>query len=343
MVIMISKTQDSLMQYWPKVWNVPMVSIRCTTYNHESYIRQAIDGFLMQETTFPFEVVIHDDASTDRTADIIREYEVKYPRIIKPIYEIENQYSKRDGSLAKIVDAACVGKYIALCEGDDFWTDAKKLQKQVDFLENNPDYGMCYTNFNVYLERNKSLQKSCFSNQPQKYTSEYDLKKWIVSGGYVAPMTWLVRNNLWQNRRNDKISSPDGTFVYFAFFLRNSRVFCLKNETTATYRIIKESAVHTTFLKNAYQRFRSLHKTQLTLVDKYLEGAEKKEAINVINKKYYKLGLKLFVAFDDKEEINQAKKWMKKNLITSMLFLISRIKCFRLCYLYLYRLYYKVK
>ena len=331
------------MQNWPLVWNSPMVSIRCATYNHALYIAQTLDGFLMQKTDFPFEIVVHDDASTDKTADIIREYAAKYPRIIKPIYETENQYSKKDGSLARIIDAACKGKYVAFCEGDDFWVDEKKLQKQVDFLENNPDYGMCYTNFNVYNERKKTLQPSCFSNQPQKYPSEYDLKKWIVSEGYVAPMTWLVKNSLWQNKRSDNIPSPDGTFVYFAYFLKNSKVFCMKKETTATYRIVRGSAVHTVFVENMYKRYKAFHATQLSLADRYLDEEDKNEAIIAINKRYYEICLKLFVAIDDKEEIIQSKKWVKKNWITSILYIVSKIRILRLCYLYLYQFYYKVR
>lgn len=118
----------------------PLVSISCITYNHESYIRECLDGFLMQETNFPFEVLIHDDASTDKTADIIREYEAKYPDIIKPIYQTENQWSKRKGGInIRFNFNRAQGKYIAMCEGDDYWTDPLKLQKQVDFLEANED------------------------------------------------------------------------------------------------------------------------------------------------------------------------------------------------------------
>jgi len=121
-----------------------MVSISCLTYNHERYIRDALEGFVMQKTDFRFEAIVHDDASTDGTADIIREYAEKYPDIIKPIYETENQYSKHDGSLGRIMDAVCIGKYIAYCEGDDYWTNPLKLQKQVDFLETHPDYSIAF-------------------------------------------------------------------------------------------------------------------------------------------------------------------------------------------------------
>ena len=113
-----------------------VVSIQCLTYNHAKYIRQCLDGFLMQQTDFRFEAIVHDDASTDGTADIIREYAAKYPDIIKPILEKENQYSKGiSGYITNLVNKHCLGKYIAICEGDDYWTDSSKLQKQVDALE----------------------------------------------------------------------------------------------------------------------------------------------------------------------------------------------------------------
>ena len=131
------------MKEWPANWAVPVVSVRCTTFNQELYIAKALDSFLMQKTNFPFEIIAHDDASSDRTADIIREYVAKYPKIIKPIYENENQYSKRDGSLRRIVDAACNGVYIAYCEGDDFWCDENKLQRQYEAMEKHPECSLC--------------------------------------------------------------------------------------------------------------------------------------------------------------------------------------------------------
>lgn len=127
----------------------PTVTIWCLVYNHESYLRQCLDGFVMQKTNFPFEALVHDDASTDGSAKIIMEYAKKYPNIIKPILEEENQYSKHDGSLMRLQVEKCTGKYIAFCEGDDYWTDPYKLQKQVDFMEANLDYGLCHTDFDL--------------------------------------------------------------------------------------------------------------------------------------------------------------------------------------------------
>jgi len=125
--------------------NEILVSIHCLVYNHEPYIRDCLEGFVMQKTNFPFEAIVHDDASTDKSADIIREYAEKYPHIIKPIYQTENQYSKKNGAIGRAINAITRGKNIALCEGDDYWTDPLKLQKQVDFLESHPDYSMSCT------------------------------------------------------------------------------------------------------------------------------------------------------------------------------------------------------
>ena len=121
----------------------PLVTIRCLVYNHEPYLRQCLDGFVMQKTNFPFEAIVHDDASTDRSAEIIREYAEKYPNIIKPIFETENLYSKHDGSIRKVMYEHTKGKYVAICEGDDYWIDPYKLQKQVDILESNTNIGLC--------------------------------------------------------------------------------------------------------------------------------------------------------------------------------------------------------
>jgi len=123
-----------------------VVSVLCTAYNHEKYIRSALDGFVNQKTNFRYEVLINDDASTDHTAAIIAEYEAKYPDIIKPVYQTENQYSKGVSITKSILFPQSKGKYTAICEGDDYWCDENKLQKQVDFLESHEGYAACVHN-----------------------------------------------------------------------------------------------------------------------------------------------------------------------------------------------------
>lgn len=139
--------------------NNVMVSVFCLAYNHEKYIRDCLDGFVNQKTNFKFEVIVHDDASTDNTANIIRDYAEKYPDFIKPIFQKVNQYSKGGSIVQNIIYPKLVGKYVACCEGDDYWCDLDKLQKQVDIMEANPEYVACVHPTKVinYLEHKESL------------------------------------------------------------------------------------------------------------------------------------------------------------------------------------------
>lgn len=170
-----------------------MLTIRCITYNHEPYIRQCLEGFVMQKTNFRFEAIVHDDASTDGTADIIREFADKYPGIIKPIFETENQYSKHDGSIRRIMDAHTHGKYVAICEGDDYWTDPLKLQKQVDFMEGHPDHSLCFhAHFREYADGRKELDA-----RYDKNIEFCPVKDAILGGGgYMATNSMLFRKEL---------------------------------------------------------------------------------------------------------------------------------------------------
>ncbi|MCH4240590.1 MAG: glycosyltransferase [Prevotella sp.] len=171
-----------------------IVSIHCTVFNHAPYLRQCLDGFVMQKTDFPFEAIVHDDASTDGSAKIIHEYAEKYPDIIKPIFEIENQYSKHDGSLNRIMEAHMRGKYIAFCEGDDYWIDPCKLQNQVDFLEAHKDYSMVCSKAKLYSELRK-----CISGETLCYSNDRDLKNQdiILKGGlYIPTCSILFRKKI---------------------------------------------------------------------------------------------------------------------------------------------------
>lgn len=136
------KSEQALIERWGGKTE-PLLSIVCLTYNHASFIRKTLESFLQQETDFPFEVIVHDDASTDTTAAIVADYAARYPSIIKPIYQTQNQFSLGVPFSTRLF-ARAAGKYIAYCEGDDYWTDPSKLQQQVDFLEQHRDYVITY-------------------------------------------------------------------------------------------------------------------------------------------------------------------------------------------------------
>ena len=171
------------------------VSVVCNAYNHELYIRNALEGFVNQKTTFPFEVLVHDDASTDGTADIIREFEEMYPELIKPIYETENQYSKHDGSLLRIQYGRVKGKYIAVCEGDDYWIDPLKLQKQYDALEANPQIDICATGAKI----EPATQMKGLLSPADKNTVFSPEEVILGGGGFVATASLMYRSTIRKN------------------------------------------------------------------------------------------------------------------------------------------------
>ncbi len=168
---MIKKTEIEIMQNWKGDISKPVVSICSITYNHENFIEEALDSFLMQETGFPFEIVIDDDCSPDGTANIIRKYEEKFPHIIKA-----NLREKNIGVMKNFMSnmKRAKGKYIALCEGDDYWTDNSKLQKQVDFLEANGEYVLTYTSVEGFDEN--GLIKN-YEGGAEKDLDKYNLQR----------------------------------------------------------------------------------------------------------------------------------------------------------------------
>ena len=167
-----------------------MASIVCLTFNHEKFIAEAIESFLAQRTSFPFEIIIHDDASKDKTTEIVKKYAEKYAGKITAIIQHENQYSKGIKPFAKFVMPRIRGKYIAWCEGDDFWTDPYKLQKQVEFLETNSEYVICYHNAVVINEQNQLVTNSKLPDFCKKDLTADELK----IGAWVLMLTACFRN-----------------------------------------------------------------------------------------------------------------------------------------------------
>ncbi|MDR2410234.1 MAG: glycosyltransferase [Bacteroidales bacterium] len=187
----------------------PLVSVDCTTYNHATYIRQCLDGFVMQKTNFPIEIIVHDDASTDGTADIIREYEAKYPNLIKPIYQSENQYSKGVNVWYTYVRPMMKGKYIAFCNGDDYWTDPLKLQKQVDFLESHSEYSLCTSGY--MINKNGVMIESVIKRGSQSGFAYPDEGGW-----YWKTLTAVVRR--------DSLAEYFRNYKYFKY-LKDTHLF----------------------------------------------------------------------------------------------------------------------
>lgn len=225
--------------------NAPILAIRCLAYNHEPYIRQCLDGFVMQKTDFPFIAIVHDDASTDKTAEIIREYAEKYPAIIKPIFESENQYSKHDGSIRRTMDCATPEsvKYIAICEGDDYWIDPNKLQRQVDFLEQHSDYVLSYTYYKI--NRNGTI-----IDAPTRIRPSGHVFKGLILRNFIVTNTVVCRYDLYLKAKNNIRSySQSWGMGDYPLWLELSFLggkFEYLSDATSVYRVLEESASHST-------------------------------------------------------------------------------------------------
>ena len=192
------------------------VSIICKAYNHERYIRKTLEGFVSQRTDFRFEVLIHDDASTDNTAEIIREYEAKYPDIIKPTYQSENQYSRKTPVIRDFLLPRARGKYLAWCEGDDYWSDPQKLQLQVNAMENNENCSACFCRVEfVTFDTERRVRLAPEQNFPEQVMDRgmyfthtlRDYFAWQISG-------LMVRKDVY----NQYANNPPAYRYYFSKF-----------------------------------------------------------------------------------------------------------------------------
>lgn len=258
-----------------------MVTIQCCAYNQEPYIRDCLEGFVMQQTNFRFEAIVHDDASTDGTAAIIKEYAEKYPDIIKPILETENQYSKHDGSLRRIVAEACLdGKYVAWCEGDDYWIDPLKLQKQVEFLEAHPDYSMCWTD--AFEETNGIRKPYCRYDKD----CQSPLDDIIVRGGDFIPTCSIVmRSKIYFAMPNEAKGFYCGDYPLQMWGAYMGEAYYLKKQT-CVYRFMSiGSWTAKTAQESKGEKLRHYENEKVLLdsfnklfVYKYNEAFEKREA-----------------------------------------------------------------
>lgn len=187
--------------------NLPLLSICCSAYNHENYIARALDGFLMQKVNFPFEIIVHDDASTDNTSDIIREYANRHSQIIAVIQPV-NLMSKGLNPTIEHGLLKARGKYIALCDGDDYWTDPYKLQKQVDSLEANPEYAICHHNMQVICDDGR--EPFLYNSPGQKeLTAIEDLAR----ENYISTSSCVFRNGLVKDYPDWFNDAPAGDYV----------------------------------------------------------------------------------------------------------------------------------
>jgi glycosyltransferase involved in cell wall biosynthesis len=219
----------------------PLVSICCLVYNQEKHVRQSLESLLMQRTSFQYEIILHDDASTDSTRKIVEEYSLKFPDIIKPILQKQNKYSVYGiNYLYKNVTSASTAKYIAMCAGDDYWIDPLKLQKQVDFLELNSDYGLVHTRTAKFYESKGYLMGT--------HGARVDDIEDLLTECSIAAMTVCLRSDLLR-KYQDEVRPEEHTdwttedFPTWIWFMRHSK-FKFLEDYTAVYRVHLGSISH---------------------------------------------------------------------------------------------------
>lgn len=290
--------------------NEIMVSIDCITFNHEDYIREALDSFLAQKTTFNYEILIHDDASTDKTADIIKKYQRKYPDIIKPILQKENQYSK-GVKVASINAQRAEGKYIAICEGDDYWNDIYKLQKQVDFMEEHPETSLFVHNGYEYSEKQKKNIRTVLSTEIDNRF--YSVEQILVGGGALFPTnSMLYRKEFVKNLPAFYFNAPIGDYPMTIYLGIQGDVYYSK-DIMSSYRVENpQSWAGRQFVRDEnYQARRISHKEKILKmfegIDEYTNGRYKETieklklktqfSILIYEKKYKSIKSKEYTEF----------------------------------------------
>ena len=254
----------------------PFVSIICTVFNKEPWLKKTIDSFLAQKTEFLFEIILVDDASTDGSRKIIADYQASHPDLIRAFYQDENL------RIAKTWVTICKearGQYIARCDGDDFWIDPLKLQKQVDLLASKPDCKWSNTDFDIYDEHGNFVSKAGFANQTIPLADTYE--KMLATRGFTMASTWLVDRDLMieVNQELDLTTSDDTFNLQLELFQRTSLAYL--NEATVAYTINQGSDSRPCDFRKLERRFHKLLQTQLTYLDKY-PNADFKEMTKIL-------------------------------------------------------------
>lgn len=212
--------------------SVPLVSIAVLTYNHEQFIAETIDGFLAQNTTFDFEIVIGDDASIDNTQSILKDFQDKHPKKFNIVYHKNNI-----GMIPNFVDVInrCTGKYIAFCEGDDYWLDSKKLQIQTDFLESNNEYAICFHDVKIFDQTKLELIDDNITSAKKE---DYNLDD-LTKGNFMHTPTVLLRNDF--NLPKNFNELPIGDWPLYMSMLKQRKIKKI-NRVMSVYRVHENSS-----------------------------------------------------------------------------------------------------
>lgn len=304
------------------------VSIICKTYNHEQYIEDAILSFIAQKTSFRFEIIIHDDASTDDTQSIIRRYESKYPNLIKAIYQKENTYSAGINANKQYIYPHIKGKYVSFCEGDDFWSDNNKLQKQYEFMEKHNDYTMCFHGVQVVNNKKEPI-KNRVVGPVGKETKEYKLYD-VGKSGFVHLSSMFLRAELLKHEPPEWVYSQRGGIggdVKLAIYTAlKGRVYYI-DEIMSSYRTGVNNSLMDIMRKNYSVDMKLNYENKVINLLEEISRNNKFLNLNDIDKliKYYKFrALKLQYPNSRKELKNDYNEYFSEMSETEKVKLIAK-------------------
>jgi len=343
-----------------------MVCVQCMTYNQAPYIEDALNGFTMQKTTFPFVCCIVDDASTDGEQEVIvnylnehfdlvdnkvarheetDDYVLTFARhktnlncFFAVLYLKYNHYKKKSKTpyLAQWHDNA---KYIAMCEGDDYWIIREKLEEQVGYMENHIKCTVCYTNFDIEYMKSGRVIKSAFNSLPSRYKHYKTLDDFILFTPYVCPPSWLYRAEIY-NQMNYTGIGVDGSFELFAYLMFKGETHFYSN-VTCRYRVVRESASHSLDVNKQITRRKKLLELQHKLIDKYNLNPNLKEKCE---ERYIHKNLLFFVENNFQDEINKAKRIKTKySTKEKWLLLVAKNSVLRCLLCFVHRIHNRIK
>ena len=231
-------SQDEIISHW-KYTDKVYVSCVCATFNQYSYIKETLDGFLAQKTDYRFEIVVHDDASTDGTSDILKDYQKKYPELIKLIIQKENQYSKGNRQVLAIALKMASGDYLAFCEGDDYWIDEFKLQKQILILDKYKDINLCVHDAYIYHDKDKVVTRQKFFT-PKKDGIVSIKEVFKFSGQFSPTASMFIRKIAVSNLPDFFYKAPIDDFFYEVITGKDGIYFM--RDKMSVYRVFSEGS-----------------------------------------------------------------------------------------------------
>lgn len=287
---------------------LPKVSVVTITYGHEKYITETLDGVLMQQYKGPVEFIIANDNSPDATDEVVKKYFLENPAPSN----FEIKYTKHEtnkGMMPNFIWALeqATGKYIALCEGDDYWTDPLKLQKQTGILEKNANVGLIFTNIHICDRIRNEWTYNFYKNINMEKILIFE--NHLKNKGYLAPLTWVIRKNLLSDAMDGIGNSVDGTFVIALNILKKSSIYYLR-DITGVKNEITNSASNQKHIRSKYIYFKGLFETQKLFMSKF--PVDKTVSNYIYSENYFSL-LPIAIKLNDEKFIGECRNYLLEN------------------------------